>query len=412
LLCTILLFRGCPMDYLYLDNNATTLLHPAVAETMAAYDRAGYANPASQHQAGRRARSVLEEAREGIAKILGANVSDTHADQVIFTSGGTEANNLALRGLAGDRPGRVIISAIEHPSVVGAAEQLARQGFDVQRLRVSREGVVDVDHLRELLDQQMRVVSVMLGNNETGVLQPVAEVAAVCHSGGVPVHTDAVQVVGKLPVDFRQLGVSALSLSAHKFHGPRGIGALIVRHGVELTPILFGGFQQLGLRPGTESVTLAVGLHRALQLWQDEADERASRMARLRDRLEERLLANVPDLVINGAGAARLPHTSNVAFPGLDRQALLMALDMAGVACSTGSACASGSSEPSPVLLAMGCPADIVEGSLRLSLSAFTTEAEIDQAAGRIRQVFNDLHRKKELGISAATSRKWNPKPL
>ncbi len=400
------------MDYLYLDNNATTLLHPAVAEAMAECDRAGYVNPASQHQAGRRARRVLEEAREGIAAILGADVSGTHADQVIFTSGGTEANNLALRGLAGDQPGRMIISAIEHPSVVGAAEELARQGFELRRVRVSPEGVVDVDHLRELLDQRTRVISVMLGNNETGVLQPVAEVAAVCHTAGVPVHTDAVQVVGKLPVNFRQLDVAALSLSAHKFHGPRGIGALIVRHGVELIPILFGGFQQQGLRPGTESVTLVVGLHRALQLWHDEADERASRMARLRDRLEARLLANVPDLVINGAGAARLPHTSNIAFPGLDRQALLMALDMAGVACSTGSACASGSSEPSPVLLAMGCGADVVEGSLRLSLSALTTEAEIDVAAGRIRQVAAELRGKKERGKAARTSRQWNQKTL
>jgi len=384
------------MDPIYLDHNATAPMLPEVAEVMDRCHRAGYANPASAHSAGRRARQRLEEARERIAGILGADVTTSRADRVIFTSGGTEANNLALRGLALARaphrePGRLIISAIEHPSIIGPAEYLQRQGWEVAKARVTRQGVVDLDHLRELIDEPTSLVSVMLGNNETGVLQPVKQLAGICELAGVPLHTDAVQVVGKLPVDFRRLGTAALTLSAHKLHGPRGIGALVLRHGVLLKPILFGGFQQEALRPGTESVALAAGLQMALEIWQREADSRATRMCKLRDRLEGLLLAGDEDLQIHGAGAPRLPHTTNVSFLGLDRQALLMALDLAGVACSSGSACASGSSEPSPVLVAMGCGEAAIQGSLRLSLGACTTAAEVDLAARRILLVVKDL---------------------
>jgi cysteine desulfurase len=399
------------MNSIYLDNNATTLIHPEVAEAMADCDLAGYMNPASQHGPGRRARRVLEEARERIAELLGANVSRTDADRLVFTSGGTEANNLAIRGLAGRESSRVILSAIEHPSVVGAGEHLQLRGFDVQRLQVSRDGVVDVDHLRQLIDRRTRLVSVMLANNETGVLQPVAEIAAVCSEFGVRLHTDAVQVAGKLPVDFQSLGVAAMTISAHKFHGPRGIGALIVGPGVPLEGILFGGFQQWGLRPGTESVTLAVGMCTALEIWHREADKRAARMSALRDQFE-RVLQTATGIAVNGAAAPRLPHTSNISFPGQDRQALLMALDLAGVACSTGSACASGSSEPSPVLLAMQCPRAIVESSLRFSLSAQTTSAEIELACSRILHVLQQLRQRSGSGNSGATSRQRSWKTL
>lgn len=420
---------------IYLDHNSTTPIDPQVAEAMQACHRAGYANPASQHEAGRRARRVLEEAREGIAELLGAQTTGMDADQLIFTSGGTEANNLALFGLANMRSdadagkggraaqgtrglGRLIISGIEHPSVMGPAEELARRGWQLERLRVSPDGVVDADHLREILapcptlDPPPTLVSVMLGNNETGVLQPVAELAGVCREHGAAMHTDAVQVAGKLPIDFRGLGVAALSVSAHKLHGPRGIGALVVRHGVELRPLLLGGFQQAGLRPGTEDVALVVGMHMALQLWQREAEARAVRMSALRDRLEAQLLAGDAEVVISGRDAPRLPHTSNVAFCGLNRQALLMALDLAGVACSTGSACASGSSEPSSVLLAMGRPAAVVEGSLRLSLGAGTTAAEIDQASRRILACARDLRNRKNAVSGGSASRGWGEKTL
>jgi cysteine desulfurase len=282
-------------------------------------------------------------------------------------------------------PGEVITSAIEHPSVAGPVEFLQRRGWKIHRLGVDSRGVVDPESLDEVLNERTRFVSVMLANNETGVLQDVRAMAERCQRRGIPMHTDAVQMAGKLTVDFRQLGVSAMTVAAHKFHGPLGIGALIARHDLPLAPILFGGFQQGGLRPGTESVALTVGMRTALAAWKREADARAARTTVLRDRLESELARGFDgQLVINGAGAERLPQTSNVAFVGLDRQALLMALDLAGVACSTGSACASGSSEPSTVLRAMCCDDAVLAGSLRFSLGATTTEAEIDEAVDRI----------------------------
>lgn len=385
------------MKPIYLDNNATTAIHPEVAAAMQQCYSTGAANPASQHSWGRQARKLLEEARDGIAELLGAEIHGMASDRLIFTSGGTESNNLALRGLVGHSPGRIIISAIEHPSVVGSAEYLATCGCQLVRLAVDNQGVVRKDQFPDLLTADTRLVSVMLGNNETGVLQPIADIAAIGRAHRVFVHTDAAQAVGKIPVTFRALNVDALSFSAHKFHGPVGIGGLLVRHGVPLDPILFGGFQQAGLRPGTEPLALVVGLFEALRICQRDSSKIQVRVAQLRDRLAERLRAGWPQLVVVGEGAPRLPHTLNVAFPGVDRQALVMALDMAGVACSTGSACASGSSEPSPILLAMGLPGEVVGGSIRLSLSAVTSESEVDEAACRILHVVNDLHRKSGL---------------
>ncbi len=381
------------MDHIYLDNNATTRIDPRVAEAIFECHRAGYVNPASQHRLGQRSRQLLENARETVARVLGCQVTGIDVDRVIFTSGGTEANNLAIRGLAGSEPGRVIVSAIEHPSVFGAADHLSRKGFDVQHIRVTGEGIVDIEHLRQLLDDQTKLVSVMLGNNETGVLQPVGEIVGICQAAGVPVHTDAVQAIGKIPVSFHELGISALSLAAHKFHGPRGIGALVVRHDTHLEPILFGGFQQLGSRPGTESVAPAVGLQTALDLWESEAQERQNRMRQLRDHLEQSIRAELADVIVVGGVSDRLPHTSNLAFPGFDRQALFMALDSAGIACSTGSACASGSSEPSPVPIAMDLPSDVTSSSLRFSLGADTTEMEIDEVVRRILRTIKELRR-------------------
>ncbi|MEK6236517.1 MAG: cysteine desulfurase [Planctomycetales bacterium] len=395
------------MNVIYLDHNATAPLWPEVADALDEATRAGYANPASQHAPGRRARQALEDAREEIGARFGAETQTARRDQVILTSGGTEANNLALFGLTGHGPRRAILSAIEHPSVSETADALAQDGWQVDRIRVSPDGIVDVEHLRELLAEPVAVVSVMAANNETGVLQPLAEIAAACASAGVPLHADAVQAGGKVPLDFRQLGLAAMTVSAHKMHGPRGIGALIARHGIQLRPRLHGGFQQGGLRPGTEAVAPAVGMLAALRLWDARRETIVPRMTQLRDRFEDGLRSalvrldglpagNQPnqqggEVVINGAGAPRLPHATNAAFPGLDRQALMMALDFAGIACSTGSACASGSSEPSPTLIAMGCPPDIVKSSLRFSLGAGTTAEEIDEALRRIQAVVSQL---------------------
>ncbi len=247
-----------------------------------------------------------------------------------------------------------------------------------------------------MLQPEPRLVCAILGHNETGVLQPVAEIAAICAEHSVPLHTDAAQVVGKLPVDFRTLGVATMSFAAHKFHGPLGIGALIVRHGVMLAPQLFGGFQQGGLRPGTESVALAVGMLTALELWHAERDERRMRLTALRDEFERTIVKGWPEAIVVGTESPRLPHTSNIAFVGLDRQPLFLAFDQAGVACSTGSACASGSSEPSPALVAMGLDEAVISSALRFSFGATTTAAEVAESSRRILSVCNDLRRRKQ----------------
>lgn len=379
--------------YLYLDHAATTPLWPEVAHAMAQAAQEAYGNPSSQHAAGRRARQRLEDAREGLATLLGADVASSAPDRLVFTSGGTEANNLALRGLAGSRPCRVLVSALEHPSVHEPAMALRRSGYDVQFIPATRRGTIDLEALRELLRTPTRLVSVMLANNETGVLQPLDEVQALCRQHGALLHTDAVQAVGKLPLDFRRLGVDALSLAAHKFHGPRGIGALLVRHGVELEPYLYGGPQEGGLRPGTECVALAVGMYEALRLWDASRDAHAQRMAALRDALQLALCHGWPDAVVHGAEAPRVPQTLSIALPPLDRQALVLALDAAGVACSSGSACASGSTDPSPALRAMGCSAALVDSSIRLSVGATTSPADVDEAARRILLVCEKLRR-------------------
>ncbi len=382
------------MESIYLDHNATTPIHPEVAEAMTRCEAEGYANPASQHQPGQRARKVLEDARERIAEIFGAQLSGTRPDRLVFTSSGTEANNLAVLGIArrgGNEPGQVVISAIEHSSVIEPAEHLMERGWDYDGLAVDGDGAVRTELLHGLLGEKARVVSVTLGNHETGVLQPVARLAEMCNEAGVPLHTDAVQVAGKLPIDFRRLGVAAMSVAAHKFRGPLAVGALIVRNGVDLQPLLFGGSQQSSLRPGTESIPLAVGMLKALELWLRDHRQHAGHLAALRERFENGLRAGFPEVIVHGAAVERLPQTANVAFPGLDGQVLLMALDMAGVACSVGSACSSGSTELSPTLRAMGLPMELVRSSLRFSVGATTTEAQIDEAVRRILHVCDEL---------------------
>jgi len=378
----------------YLDSSATTPLHPEVAECIADNLRAGHVNPASQHRPGQAARRVLDDAREIIGRSLGASVDTARPDQVIFTSGGTESNNLAMLGMAGAVPGRIIVSAIEHPSIVGPAEELARRGHEIRRIRVSQAGVVDLDHLAELLTPETRLVSLMAANNETGVLQPIELAAELCRKSQVPLHVDAVQMIGKLPVDFREWGVSAMTVAPHKFHGPVGIGALFVRWGCPLQPILWGGSQQQGIRPGTEPVALAVGFRKAVELWTRDATQRPLQLATLRDHFESLVKTGWPETVVIGGDAGRVPHISNLAFPGFDRQTLLVAFDLAGVACSTGSACASGSSEPSPVHLAMGLSEALVTSALRFSFHALQEASDASTAAQRILLILNDLRRR------------------
>jgi cysteine desulfurase len=372
------------MDCIYLDNNATTPTLPIVWAVMRPYLTDVYGNPASAHRAGRRARQALEDARERVAALLGAR-----PDEVVFTSGGTEANNLAIFGLAGDPPGHVIASPIEHPSVAEPLRRLEEIGFRVDYLPVDRTGVVRVEALADLLRPETRLVTVMLANNETGAVQPVA--ACLGDRPALVFHCDAVQAVGRMPVHFGRLGVTSLSLSAHKFHGPRGVGALLVRGGAKLRPLLLGGHQQRGRRPGTEPVALAVGLATALELAEREGAARRERVLALRQRLLDALRREAAPVVLNGPEERGIPHTLNLSFPGCPADVLLMSLDLAGVACSTGSACSSGSLLPSPVLKAMGVPDEVLRSAMRFSLSALLTEAEIDEAARRIVTVVRRL---------------------
>ena len=378
---------------IYLDNNATTPVLPEVADAVCEASLRYQANPDSQHEPGRQARRALEDARERIGELLGARVGAMASDTVVFTSGGTEANNLALLGLAAAcrQPGHIILPSIEHPCVTEACVQLKRRGWAVDYAQPSPAGDVPVQQFERLARPETRLATLMLANNETGVVQPVGEVVRLFSDREVLVHTDAAQAIGKIPVDFRALGVHSMSLSAHKFHAPMGIGALVLRHGLKLQPLLFGGHQQDGLRPGTQTVALAIGMCVALETQLRQLDEQAERIAAARDEFEHRMTAAIPESLVIGTEANRLPNTSNIAFVGLDRQALAMALDMAGVACSTGSACASGSSEPSPILQAMKLEKPIIDGSIRFSLSCQTTATEAADAAGRIIKVCKQL---------------------
>ncbi|MFN7732985.1 MAG: cysteine desulfurase family protein [Pirellula sp.] len=381
---------------IYLDNNATTLLDPRVAATMSDLLHQRLANPSSQHAAGRAARRILEQSRDDLLVACNAKTSGFDGDVCVWTSGGTEANNLAIFGLAEMRPGAIVVSSIEHPSVLAAAEKLAIAGREVRYLPCLPSGIIDLEPLRRWLDDEhdpIALVSVMLANNETGVLQPVQRIVELCRPRAVVVHSDAVQALGKIPLDFQQLGLHAMTVTAHKVHGPLGVGALVLQHGITVAPRHFGGFQQLGVRPGTEMPTLARGFAHAASLAVAELDQRADQMQRLRTQFESRLREHLPTSVILGESAPRLPHTLSVAFPGVDRQALQMALDHAGIACSTGSACASGSSQPSHVLQAMQAPDAVLKSAIRFSLSHESTELEIDKVTDALIRIIPRLTR-------------------
>jgi cysteine desulfurase len=384
-------------ESIYLDHNATTPLDPRVLEAMARVWRDCGANPASQHAAGRRARKLVEEAREGLLALLGAKTSGMTADRLFFTSGGTEANHLALQGLLDPaKPTRgIALSALEHPSLVATAEQIHRRGLPLLPIPVSTSGCADLDEIARLVgeseENQPQLLTLMLASNETGVLQPVGEVVKLARDTDIVIHTDAVQAIGKIPVGFRDLGVAAMTIAAHKLHGPVGIGGLVLRNEVKLEPQLFGGFQQGALRPGTENAALAAGFFQAVELAHYEAASRWRLMRELRDQLQSMITQQVPTSVVIGGEVPRTPQTLCIAFPPLDRQALVMALDLAGVACSTGSACASGSSEPSPTLVAMGLPPEVIGSAIRCSLGAFTTASEVRLAAERIIKTIKQL---------------------
>lgn len=360
----------------YLDNNATTPLLPEVLEAMRPYLEGFLGNPSSAHREGRRARRVLEDAREEIAALLGA-----WPDELIFTSGATESNNLALFGLAGSPPGQLLSTALEHPSVVEPLSQLQRNGFELTKLTVDAVGRIAPETLTDSLSPQTRLVAIQLANHEVGTLQDIPSLARLVPEG-IAFHCDAVQAVGKVAVNFHRLGVTTLAFTGHKFHGPRGIGGLLVRRGGALRPQLFGGHQQRGLRPGTEPIALVVGLATALRLAQEQREQRWRHVLNLRQHLLGRL--NAAGGVLNGPEEGGIAHTLNVSFPGLRGDLLLMALDLEGIACSTGSACSSGSLLPSPVLQALGVGPERLASALRFSLSPLLTLDAVEEAGKRI----------------------------
>jgi len=374
------------MARIFLDHNSTTRPLPEVVEAVARHSRESWANPGSRHAEGRVARRALEDAREKIAAILNAS-----PNEVIFTSGGTEAINLAILGLAARRPATVLLTAGEHPAVRQACGRLREWGWKLQFLDVDGAGRIVVEQLEEIAWDEIGLATVILAHNETGVVQDVSPLAERCRERRIPLHVDGVQAVGKMLVDFRALGATALSLGAHKFHGPRGIGALLLRGGATLRPRQLGGHQEADLRAGTEPVALAVGMAVALERWQVDQAQRDSWIRGLRDRLEQGLNTACCPVVINGSVDFRLPNTLNIAFPGIEGDALFVGLDLAGISCSLGSTCASGSTEPSPALVAMGCPPEVVSSSVRFSLSFENTPDEIDDAVERIGNVVGRL---------------------
>ena len=367
-------------SHVYLDHAATTPVRPEVLDAMLPYLSAGaFGNPSSAHRFGRTARAGLEEARREVADAVGVE-----PNQVIFTSGGTEADNLAILGAslaARDRGGRMcaVVSAIEHKAVLAAAHAVCHLGGEEEILPVDGQGVLDLDALDRALDRQPAVVSVMWVNNETGALQPVHDIATRCSTAKVTYHCDAVQSFGKVAVDMRELPCTLLTISGHKIGAPKGIGALIVRDRGAVEAIIHGGGQQFGIRPGTENVAGAVALGCAAKLAAAEQEATAARLAGMRDDLAARLCAAVSDAVVHSAAAPRAPQTLSLGVPGADAEAMLMHLDLAGIAVSAGSACSTGAVEPSHVLVAMGVPRELALGTIRFSLGHETTEAEIDR---------------------------------
>ena len=367
----------------YFDYNATTPLAPEVADAVASATQDLFGNASSVHYFGQQAKAAMDEARTAIGSLVGAEASE-----IVFTSGGTEADNFAIRGAAeAAEPGgrrHLIASSIEHEAVLNTLKALGRRGWRTTLLPVDQSGVVSPDRLRELISDDTAVVSVMHANNEIGTVQPIAELAAIAHGRGALMHTDAVQSVGKIPVDARALGVDLLSLSAHKFNGPKGAGALWIKRGTRMQPILTGGKHERNRRAGTENVPAIVGLGVAARLAAGKLAPEATRVAALRDRLEEGILRSVAGTAVNGARQARVPNTTNISFDRVEAESLLIALDLEGVAVSTGSACSSGTLEPSHVLRAMGYPPHRTQNSLRFSLGMFSTEEEVDRVAALV----------------------------
>jgi cysteine desulfurase len=364
------------MNVIYLDNNATTRVDSEVMEVMLPFFHDLYGNPSSPHHFGGQVEKHLTVARQRLAILLGCS-----SKEIFFTSGGTESDNLAIRGVLAARPDQrhIITTTVEHSAILVQCQELERMGYPVTWLGVDRDGQLNLSELDRAIRPDTAVVSVMWANNETGVLFPVDEISAICHTHRVPLHVDGVQAVGKIAIDLQKTPVDLLSLSAHKIHGPKGVGALFVRTGTRIKPIVWGGHQERGRRPGTEPVPLIVGFGKAAELAVERLPDESTTIRALRDRLESGLEQSIPNLRVNGAQSPRLPNTLNVCFKGAEGEAMLLLMDQHGIAVSSGSACLADKLEPSHVLLAMGVPESDAMGAVRFSLSRFTSPGEIEE---------------------------------
>ena len=391
------------MRKVYLDHNATTPVHPEVREAVAPFMSELFGNPSSIHWAGRDVRKSVEDARQEIAAFFGCQPLE-----IVFASSGTESDNLAIKGIAfrkGNAGKHIVTSTVEHPAVMNTCRFLEGQGFRVTYAPVNRQGIVEPDSVRRAITKDTILVSVMYANNETGCVMPIDEIGAIARETGVPMHTDAVQATGKIPVEWKSLPVDLLTFSGHKINALKGAGGLIVRKGVELEAVLHGGHQERGRRGGTENVVGIVAMGKAFSLLRAGMEEEVRETRRLRDKFEKALFGRIPDLVRNGHPTDRLPNTVNISFRFVEGEALLLNLDMLGIACSSGSACTSGSLEGSPILMAMGTDPVDAQGALRFSLGRGNTDADIEYAVDAIEAVVDKLRAMSPLGAREAKVR-------
>jgi cysteine desulfurase len=392
---------------IYFDNNATTRVMPEVFEAMAPYYAELYGNPSSIHRFGSQVSEHLSQARTQVAGLIGA------ADpvEVIFTSCGTEGDNAAIRGLLEMRPEKrqIITTQVEHPAILGLCQHLEKKGYRVTWLGVDQDGMLDLDELRDALTNETALVSTMFANNETGVIFPIEQIGEIVKSKGVPFHVDAVQAAGKLPIDVKNSPIDLMTVSAHKFHGPKGVGALYVRRGITFPPFIIGGHQERSRRAGTENVAGIVGMGKAAELVARNQKDDSLRIQALRDQLQASLLKSCPSARVNGDKLKRLPNTLNVSFRYLEGESILVLLDQHGICASTGSACTAGSSEPSHVLRAMRTPADWLQGAVRFSLSRFNTEDEVRVINEKMPSIVKRLEGLSALGKLAVQQRNQTP---
>lgn len=372
---------------IYLDNAASTQIYEEVLESMLPYLKEQYGNASSIHRYGRLAHKAIEKARKQIAELINADPSE-----ILITSGGTESNNTALRGISSNNTAnQIITSLIEHDAILEPCKQLTKTGLNVDYLPVDKFGMVDPLELRNHLSEKTCLVSIMFGNNEVGTVQQISEISKICNERNIPFHTDAVQAVGKIPIDVKELGIDLLSISSHKLHGPKGIGALFIKNGIKIEPVILGGGQENGLRSGTENVANIVGFGKACEIAKNNLDENMAYVSKLRDILVERVLHEIPEVTLNGDPKSRLPNNAHFTFLGVNGEDLIIKLDEYGIAASTGSACSVNTQRASHVLQAMGFSLEQITGSLRLTMGIFNNEKEIEETIVSLKKIVEEL---------------------